>query len=190
MATKNNDDNNVFYLYERNKSIYDNCKLANKICPNEQFGRDNCFCQLTNEPVLPIAIGDQSVPCDFKRKVYIRPGEECSVCLESIFQKNTAYLTPCGHSFHKLCLFKVYETKEQKLKNFKCPACRANLGYPEFYCRYSPSYNFPKINHLDSLEDFWLSKDFKTIQVCCKGRNHSLGMKKTCKNCLNYRKFG
>jgi len=181
------DHNDVFYLYERNKSHYDNCKSAKRICPDEKYNVD-CYCHKQNVPVLPIAIGDQCVPCNFKRKVYIRPGEECSICLENILQKNTAYLTACGHSFHKLCLFKIFELKSNHLLNFSCPICRSNLGYPDLYSRYS--YIYPKVNNLDILEDFWLAKDFKTIQMCSKGRNHSLGMNKSCRSCLKYRKTG
>ena len=72
--------------------------------------------------------------------------------------------------------------------NFSCPICRSNLGYPDLYSRYS--YIYPKVNNLDILEDFWLAKDFKTIQMCSKGRNHSLGMNKSCRSCLKYRKTG
>ena len=100
----------VFYLYERNKCVYDNCKLAGRRCPDSDLEME-CYCSISNTSVLPITIGDQSVKCDFKRKVYIKQGEECSICLEQIYQKNNAYLTSCGHSFHRSCLFKAFENK-------------------------------------------------------------------------------
>lgn len=189
----------VYYLYERNKTVYDNCKFNGKQCPSEIYGV-YCDCQRENEPVLPITIGDQCVPCDIKRKVYIKPGEECAICLENIIKKSEAYLTSCGHSFHKLCAFKVFETKSQNKHTFSCPICRARLGYPEFYCRYTCV--FKKANHeanqeetdklfyLDLLEEFWLSKDFITPQMCRNGHNHALGMKNGCSICLKYRETG
>jgi hypothetical protein len=181
----------VFSLYERNSSYYNNCKLSGKICPNDGFNGE-CYCQMEKEPVLPITIGDQCVPCDIKRKVYIKQGEECSICLDSIFQKNNAYLTSCGHSFHKLCLFKAFEAKAATTASFACPLCRARLGYPEFYCRYTSvfkSNNFSKPNHLDNLEEFWLSINFQLLQMCNNG-SHPIGMKSTCKKCIRYRKTG
>lgn len=188
----------VFYLYERNKSVYDNCKLTGKICPDAEHEME-CYCFISSTPVLPVTIGDQCVKCDFSRKVYIKQGEECSICLEKIYQKNNAYLTSCGHSFHKSCLFKAFESKVDNRHTFNCPNCRARLGYPEFYCRYTnvlkrfetelcKHYNF------DILEDFWLGKEFTTLQFCDRrndNRNkHALGMKNGCDRCLEYRLNG
>jgi len=188
----------VFYLYERNKSVYDNCKLSGKICPDAELEME-CYCFINSTPVLPITIGDQNVRCDFKRKVYIKQGEECSICLEQIYQKNNAYLTSCGHSFHKSCLFKAFETKIFNRHTFNCPNCRARLGYPEFYCRYTNMFkrfdsdfdtDFDKKTNynFDILEDFWLGKDFTTLQICNGG--HALGMKNGCNRCLEYRLNG
>ena len=202
----------VFCLYERNKSVYDNCKLAGKICPDAEHGME-CYCFISSTPVLPITIGDQQVRCDFKRKVYIKQGEECSICLDQIYQKNNAYLTSCGHSFHKLCLFKAFETKVVDRHTFNCPICRARLGYPEFYCRYTNTFKrfdsdfdtefdnefnneFYKKTHynFDILEDFWLGKDFTTLHICNRSNGnsnkHALGMKNGCDRCLEYRLNG
>ena len=182
----------IHFLYERNNSIYYNCKLSGKICPSEIYNTD-CYCQIENEPILPFTIGDQCVPCSFKRKVYIKPGEECSICLEPIIQKSTAYLTSCGHSFHKLCAFQVFDKKKRDKHTFSCPLCRAKLGYPEFYCRYTAVFkqaDKKKFNQLDLLEEFWLSKNFISIQTCNNGYNHDLGMKNGCKLCIKYRKTG
>lgn len=179
----------VFYLYERNKCVYDNCKLAGKTCPTQEYSAQ-CYCQIANEPVLPLTIGDQNIACNYNRKVYIKPGEECSICLDTICQKNNAYLTSCGHSFHKSCLFKAFEKKAHFSQNFSCPLCRARLGYPEFYCRYPCFINDDTLqtNFLDVLEDFWLSKEFILIHTCSTGDNaHDLGMKNNCRNCVAYR---
>jgi hypothetical protein len=180
----------VYYLYERNTRYYYNCQFNGKTCPNEDVG---CYCHVWEAPVLPMTIGEQFVPCDFKRKVYIKPGEECAICLETIQQKSKAYLTSCGHSFHKLCAFKAYDSKISSRHTFSCPLCRARLGYPEFYCRYTSTITQNKKNkcyNIDALEDFWLSKDFISVQICRNGNNHDLGMKNECYACLNYRESG
>ena len=184
----------VFYLYERNKSYYDNCKLAKRTCPSEIYNAD-CYCQRMNEFVLPITIGDQCVPCNFKRKTYIKQGDECSICLEQIIAKSTSHLTPCGHPFHKICIFKAFDTIAEKKRTFRCPICRANLGYPEIYCRYTAVFKERELNltimnnnnhFLDTLEEFWLSKDYMLIHKC-RNQKHYLGMDNNCKYCLQYR---
>lgn len=192
MTTYSATAEDVFSLYERNKNVYDNCKLAGRVCPDVEAQME-CYCSISNTPVLPITIGDQYVKCDFKRKVYIKQGEECSICLEQIFQKNNAYLTSCGHSFHKSCMFKVFETKLHNRHTFSCPNCRARLGYPEFYCRYTNVFRrfdteLCKHYNFDILEDFWLGKEFTTAQICNGG--HALGMKNGCNRCLAYRLNG
>jgi len=183
----------VFFLYERNTRLYYNCKLSGKTCPSEIDNVD-CYCQIDYYPVLPITIGDQCVPCNFKRKVYIKPGEECSICLEPIIQKNNSYLTSCGHSFHKLCAFKAFESKANNRESISCPLCRSNLGYPLFYYRYTCVFKInvasTTFNALDYLEEFWLAKDFTSLQVCYRGNDHALGMKNTCRLCLKYRETG
>jgi hypothetical protein len=114
--------------------------------------------------------------------------------MDTIYQKNNAYLTSCGHSFHKTCLFKAFEIKAINKHNFTCPLCRTRLGYPEFYCRYTCVIKEPnnvlKSNFLDNLEEFWLSKDFNLIHICSNGNNHALGMKNNCEDCSDYRVNG
>ena len=46
----------------------------------------------TKPIVQPISIGDSSISCRFSVKCYIRPGEECPVCLEKIILKKDVYL--------------------------------------------------------------------------------------------------
>lgn len=185
----------VFYLYERNKSHYDNCNLAKRCCPSEESNMD-CYCQIAYESVLPITIGDQTVPCNFKRKVYVKPGEECSICLEPVMTKQTAYLTPCGHSFHKICMFNALAAVAKNNRNFKCPNCRANIGYPDIYCRYTAGFKardggiYAAKHFLDTLEEFWLAKEFTMIQMCETNYKHSLGLDSNCRCCLRYRVSG
>ena len=178
----------VFYLYERNSSYYHSCKQQGKIdlCPDNWS--NECFCY-TKQEVFPSKIGNQCVPCDIKRKCYIKQGEECPICLEGIFRKKDAYITCCGHSFHKCCIFKSMETqwKRKYASNFKCPLCRTNLGTDihEIDSRYNVSGN-----SLDNLENFWLNKDFMLAQTCGKNYDHEIGMKKDCFICFKYREKG
>jgi len=185
----------VFYLYERNSRYYHDCKLKNCIEECQDCWSNDCYCHLKQE-VRPFTIGDQYVPCNLKIKCYIKPGEECPICYEQIFTKKTAFLTNCGHTFHKKCLFKYIETKwlsTAYLSNARCPMCRCCLGHPEFEQRYRSSYfsyNFKDDNELDKLEDFWLTKDFKLPTFCSKNYNHYLGTVQTCFICRCYREKG
>ena len=47
--------------------------------------------------------------------------DDCSVCLESLLNKNAIYL-PCKHYFHSACLNMMI-----KAKTYTCPLCRYNL---------------------------------------------------------------
>jgi len=196
---KSLDDEIIFDLYKRNKRIYDDCYLAKRKCPSLH---EECYCRF-NVSVLPITIGDQFNSCHFRRKRYINPYEECRICLDSIMKESDAYLTNCGHSFHKSCLFKLYEiginmhrpyivNGIRKYFQLNCPLCRNHIIYPEFYCRY-PQWTviYNKKNFLDVLEEFWLSKEYSIIQICNEGNaNHGLGMNKNCIKCLQYRNSG
>ena len=173
------------YVREPNK-IYNDCKLLNKLehCPDCWNG--NCFCY-SNQPIKTITIGNTEVPCNLKRKCYIKPGEECPICMDKIVNKANAYLTCCGHSFHKTCIFKSMETfwTHNYAKNFKCPICRTNLGMDihminERYAICDDS------TYLDGLENFWLNKDFSVAHMCRNNYNHYLGMKKNCLQCKKY----
>jgi hypothetical protein len=181
----------VFYLYERNSRIYYDCKLTNNIEKCEE----ECYCY-TKQEVKPFTIGDQDCPCNFKIKCYIKPGDECPICYESIDTKSSAFITDCGHQFHKKCLFKYIETKwlsTSYTSNAKCPLCRCSLGHPHFVQRYRSSYfSFPykNDNELDKLEDFWLSKDYLLPVFCSNSYDHYLGTKKSCFICKSFIETG
>lgn len=177
----------VFWLYERNKNKeYNDCIKLCKPCPN-LFGND-CCCD-SSDPILPITIGEQTTKCRFKVKSYIKIGEECPICFESIQHKKNAYLTGCGHAFHRKCLFNTIQSKWEikPFSTIKCPMCRSKLGYPEMFERYTYDYN--RDNFLDRLEDFWLCKEYRMPDFCNSGK-HYLGMKKNCRRCINYRDNG
>ena len=48
--------------------------------------------------------------------------EDCSICLNSLFHKQVAYL-PCKHYFHSACLTQAF-----KNKLYTCPLCRTDLN--------------------------------------------------------------
>jgi hypothetical protein len=180
----------VFYLYERNSRIYhdysDYEDCVNKTC--------NCY---INKVVRPLTIGDQDTPCNIKYRCYIRPGTECPICYEQILTKSSAFITNCGHHFHKKCLFKYIENKRldtSYMNVVKCPICRCSIGYPEFVQRYRSSYysynNLHDENQLDKLEDFWLCQDYKLPDFCDNGYNHYLGLNSNCFVCKHYRNKG
>jgi len=64
--------------------------------------------------------------CNYTEKkwkcVYV--GDECSICLDSILNKNVC-LTECNHSFHSDCLFDFLSSVPSK--NRLCPMCRYPL---------------------------------------------------------------
>ena len=182
----------VFYLYERNSRYYHDCTKIEECADSYN---DECYCHLKQD-VIPFTIGDQYMPCDFKIKCYIKPCEECPICYEEIMTKSTAFITNCGHSFHKSCLSKYIETKwlsTTYISTARCPMCRCSLGHPEFDQRYRSSYfncNHSNDNELDKLEDFWLTKDYKLPVFCSHGYNHYLGLNKNCFICKGYREKG
>lgn len=185
----------VFYLYERNSSHYYNCHETGNI-ENCNYGyTKECYCHLKQD-VLPLTIGDQHSPCNLKIRCYIRPGDECPICYEQILTKSSAFITCCGHQFHKKCMFKYIQSKWLSISytsTARCPMCRCSLGHPEFVQRYKASYfniSYKNDNELDKLEDFWISCDYKLPSFCSNGYDHYLGMNKECFCCLNYRENG
>jgi hypothetical protein len=178
----------VFALYERNKNWY--C-LCNDTVNNRKTKLCSQYCYLSS-PVQPLTIGDQDVPCSFARKIYIRPGEECSICLDGVLTKSSAYLSPCGHSFHKECIFKAYETKMLMKygSQFRCPCCRGNIGAPEILERYDNSLYNQATDYMDLLETFWLHKNTRMPILCTNKYNHPIGLNTECNKCLEYRETG
>jgi hypothetical protein len=52
---------------------------------------------------------------------YINPNSDvCCVCLEGIISKSNAYITNCGHKFHKTCLYDCSNHDDE----MNCPYCR------------------------------------------------------------------
>lgn len=182
-------EENVFYLYERNSSWYHNCKNVNKIkeCP-DKWGNE-CYCYL-KQPVKPNTIGDQTVPCNINRKMYIIPNQECPICFEPIITKSNAYLTCCGHGFHKSCIYKSFETKikQKYASQYKCPLCRTNVGNE--LDNLNDRYNVYAGNALDDLDNFWFKNEYILPQFCPEGWSHYIGFNPNCSSCVQYIKYG
>jgi hypothetical protein len=143
-----------------------------------------------NVLLFPNVIGETGTKCSFKRKTYIIPGQECPVCMDPILRKSEAYLTSCGHGFHKKCIFDAFHAKVENdwCCQYKCPMCRANIGdicIQEKYNSGSKEYN-----KLDALENFWMQKEFMMCVLCNSDFEHYEGMKSDCHACLKYVKYG
>jgi Ring finger domain len=185
----------VFYLYERNSSWYYDCKNTGikQLCTNTLLNHspinNTCFCEV-EQIVKPITIGNQKVSCCLDRRCYIKPGTECPICYDQIIRRSDAYLTGCGHAFHKKCIFNAFKQKilYKYTSNFNCPMCRTRLGY-ELY-DINLRYRQESKPNLDDLEQFWARQDFMIPEICCAGFNHYLGTNKECNLCLEYRETG
>jgi hypothetical protein len=177
----------VFYLYERNLLYYTDCRKNGKRKCEVLENDNDCYCHLESI-VQPFTIGNQYVPCNIKRKCYIKQGEICPVCIDPIMTKSKAFLTLCGHSFHKSCIFKAFEqkSKDKYASNFYCPICRTNLGMDVYDI--SVRYNV-KAGNLDTIENFMITKEYMMPHICSKGWDHYLGINNTCKTCKKYRKI-
>lgn len=146
----------VFSINERNSLCYTKCKDKTKC---NTLWQNECYCYL-EQPVIPICIGFHGAKnkCNINRKMYISHKDECSICFENISLKNNAYLTSCGHCFHKSCFFEYINAKfnNDYYSHINCPCCRTNIGVDDdMFNRYRVNSNF-----LDQLENFWLCKDY------------------------------
>ena len=175
----------VFYKYERNRMFYSNCHEMGKLacCPTK-FG-NKCYCW-TEEVVNPTTIGYTISSPTLGVKTYIAFNEKCPICLSGITHKSNAYLTECGHSFHRKCMYKAFVAcwGRQYLAPFKCPICRDCIGVPAIELKYNST------NFLDELENYEQCKEYYSHFTCDNGYNHKIGFKKDCKSCLKYRKTG
>lgn len=195
----------VFYLHERNSSHYLNCNSLDKVatCIDYFVYSNQCMC-IDNILVLPKQIGfiqdirtggyDGLYKLTHGKKCYIKPGDECPICYEPIFMKSNAYLTKCGHGFHKNCIFKYYSMKVHSSRvypNISCPICRKKkLGYD--LCENIYKYNCcsEKYNRLDSLENFEFGKEYMSMILTLCDNGHHAGMIRNCYACSIYRHIG
>jgi hypothetical protein len=176
----------VFYLFVRNSRYYHDCHSKKNV--------ENCNERYNAKPaVLPFTIGNQCLPCDYKIKCYVKPTDECPICYDKIMTKMNAFITDCGHHYHKKCLLKYMENKWLSTRYTsvaRCPMCRCSLGHPVFMRRYSSNYydyQYKDDNMLDKLEDFWLTIEYNLPHFCTNGYEHYLGLRKECFICESYR---
>jgi hypothetical protein len=98
---------------------------------------------------------------NLKVKHYIKIGDECPICYETINTNKDSYLTDCGHSFHYSCIIN-YDYNSIKNHNISCPICRQYMGnYIDIKDKYSNSNN-----ELDKLEDFENNMKIKLPNIC------------------------
>jgi hypothetical protein len=124
-----------------------------------------------------------SIQENLKIKHYIKIGEECSICNEHIWSKSNAFLSDCGHCFHKTCIHKWLKTT---YLNGRCPLCRSDLGECYFAERYY------SLNKLDLLENFIQCSDIMMPIPCIYNNSdmnftHFVGERKWCEECYNFR---
>ena len=147
----------------------------------------NC-CGDNNKLLFPQTIGNNDFKRKLNNKMYIWSQETCIICMDKIQTISNAYLTDCGHSFHKKCLTQYFHYIQMvSNKNLKCPICRCNLGKPILNERYNFCHS--SINSLDILEDF----NVEMLHICrsfTNKKNHYLGINSNCEKCIYYRKYG
>lgn len=187
------DDQSIWTPYERNSYHYHKCADVT-ICPNKYNEKCCCKSDALVHPTMVADCGYIDAKPSMKKKCYIGFGEICSICIEPILSKRTAWLTHCGHSFHHKCLIENYQYRyencmfiDEYSDMVPCPVCREGLvgccvGF-DVLDRYNSS------NGLDQLENFWLKMDIMPYQVCWKC-NTAVGTNKSCKICISYRVDG
>lgn len=173
-------EEDVFSVNERNRNYYISCSMSD-------FCKSNCCCY-RSQLVFPKTIGNNDFCKTLNNKMYIWSKDSCIICMDKIELKSNAYLSDCGHSFHKSCITNYYHYIQMiSNKNLKCPLCRCNLGNPILNERYN--FYHKDFNSLDTLEDF----NIEMLHICeaFTGKTkHYLGMDSNCNKCLYYRKNG
>lgn len=186
------DDNLIWSVYGRSK-CYHKCKDL-KLCPNKY--NNICYC-CNYLSVSPTIIANCGFLCgeklSMKKKCYVGFGEICSICLDPIISKSTAWLTPCGHPFHRKCAINNHNYRQMHnmtlecSNSIPCPVCRFGLIECCVGLENLDKYNTK--NGLDKLENFWLNINIKPYELCYNC-NKGLGMNKSCDNCKSYRNTG
>ena len=119
----------------------------------------------------------------FKDKLYIKIMDECPICLESIASKKNAYLTNCGHAFHKTCIHELVFNNV----NASCPVCRNIHGIGPVNL-FSDDYH----RYKNKNDDYEFYGEFKYPRYCTEcwkieGSNNNNCL--ICNQCNNF-KFG
>jgi hypothetical protein len=200
----------IFYVHERNRLIYYDCEKQGCIdkCPNNLL--QVCCCK-NYCPVYPdIISNDYKINHNKTKKIYIKPGEICPICYDPIINKKNAFLTPCGHSFHKTCLNQTHTSNllrfgSKNEEKMPCPMCRKTIHVENFYdplkiffYKKNPSefdiFDAGEIckntDFCKLVDNFWEKGELNSPQICLS-RNmgpHFFGMKKNCTQCIIFQK--
>jgi hypothetical protein len=106
-GTNNCDINNKYYVSESEMAYLINSMVSYEVEIKPIFKHD-VIADTNNRIII-----QQKCP-------YVK--EDCSICLNSLFHKQVAYL-PCKHYFHSACLTQAF-----KNKLYTCPLCRTDLN--------------------------------------------------------------
>jgi hypothetical protein len=187
------DDNKIWSVYERNSLFYSKCKDL-KTCPNNDNNKCYCHNYALVHPTVIAVCGFCDTKPSINKKCYIKFGDLCSICIEPILTKSSAWLTPCSHVFHRKCLIRnfQYRTIHEMTISFSneipCPVCRE--GHVDCCVGLDTLGKYIHTeNGLDRLENFWQTINLMSYISCYKC-DQGLGMNKQCINCENYRKTG
>lgn len=101
-------------------------------------------------------------------KHYIIIGSECSICYEKILTNKTAYISECGHSYHKKCIFKYSNICLNENKETLCPLCRKSIDCCDLWLYEKYNSRHKNFNFLDKLENFNSDDNYKYDVYCCK----------------------
>jgi Ring finger domain len=194
------DDHSIWSPYERNRNYYHKHSTPDTCPTYSDFGRCSCRYRQLLYPLIVGGCGFDWMPNNSKpsmnRRCYIGFGEQCPICIQPILHKKTAWLTPCGHAFHRKCLlyaFRHYLELDIAYSNvMPCPICRNELTNccigEDTTPRYNISFNDP-INDFDYLENFWTDMEEK-VSIKCLTCNHILGSNASkCKKCQRERNY-
>jgi hypothetical protein len=122
-----------------------------------------------NETILNTLVNNRKVAsASTNIKHYIIIGSECSICYEKIITNKTAYITNCGHCYHKKCIFKYSNQCVNKNINTNCPLCRNSIICDDLwlYEKYNSSHK--QFNFLDKLENFNCDDKYNYDIYWCK----------------------
>jgi hypothetical protein len=132
------DELSIWWLHERNSRVYFTC-IDIETCPNSvSFGEDDdsankqCCCH-RSQIVVPQEIGEWWQPLKLNTRSYIPISAECPICLLPMIHKRNAWITYCGHAFHRTCLVQSYYSYMNNKDIVKytncipCPICRSDL---------------------------------------------------------------
>ncbi len=206
----------IFYVHERNRLFYYDCNKQKNIdkCPSKKL-LGKCICT-QNCPVNPNVICEEYDIClkcnphshNISKKMYIKMGEECPICFEGIYFRKNAFLTPCGHVFHKTCLHNSHISNLiSKIKiceeSLACPICRFNIPTEHFYNPIKYFIYKKRIEEIDTTNNAEIIKNinfvitldnllenleynYPALCIFSNNKRHFLGMNKNCAVCLKF----